>query len=212
MYYQMIPLFVDCSGKRIVIFGGGEVASRKAAYFSREADVLVVSRSFSPKIAALPVKKRMLDMRTISDEDIAGIIRQAFLVIGTLPDPSLNNRIGEICKDQKILFNNAEGNAGDVIIPSVTGGENYTLAVSTKGSSPALSRFIREQIEMNYPALDKMVSLQRDLREQLKHTESSQSKRNAILREVLHDHGVWELLEKDPEAARVELERRYLHV
>ena len=77
----------------------------------------------------------------------------------------MNNRIGEICKGQKILFNNAEGRAGDVIIPSVTGGDNYILAISTKGSSPALSRFIREQIEMHYPALDEMVALQQELRE-----------------------------------------------
>ena len=75
----MIPLFVDCSGKRIVIFGGGEVASRKAAYFSREADVLVVSRSFSPTIAALPVERRVLDVSAASDEDIAGITRKPFL-------------------------------------------------------------------------------------------------------------------------------------
>ena len=208
----MIPLFVDCSGKRIVIFGGGEVASRKAAYFSREADVLVVSRSFSPKMSALPVERRVLDVSTASDEDIAGITRQAFLVIGTLPDPSSNNRIGEICKGQKILFNNADGQAGDVIIPSVTGGDNYILAISTKGSSPALSRFIREQMEMPDPARDEMVALQQELREQLKRCEPSQSRRNAILREVLHDRAVWEILEKDPEKARVELKRRYLHV
>jgi precorrin-2 dehydrogenase/sirohydrochlorin ferrochelatase len=208
----MIPLFVDCSGKHIVIFGGGEVASRKAAYFSREADVLVVSRSFSPKIAALPVAKRVLDVSTVSDEDIARITGQAFLVISTLPDPSSNNRIGEICKNQKILFNNAKGHAGDVIIPSVTGGNNYLLAISTKGNSPALSRFIREQIEMHYPALDEMVLLQHELREQLKRSEPSQSQRNAILQEVLHDKTVWEALEKDPKEARVELKRRYLHV
>jgi precorrin-2 dehydrogenase/sirohydrochlorin ferrochelatase len=208
----MIPLFVDCSGKRIVIFGGGEVASRKAAYFSREADVLVVSRSFSPKMTALPVERMVLDVNSVSDENIAGITSQAFLVIGTLPDPSSNNRIGEICKEQKILFNNAEGQAGDVIIPSVTGGDNYILAISTKGSSPALSRFIREQIEMHYPALDEMVLLQRELREQLKRIEPSRSRRNAILREVLHDKAIWEILEKDPEKARAELERRYLHV
>jgi precorrin-2 dehydrogenase/sirohydrochlorin ferrochelatase len=207
----MIPLFVDCSGKRIVIFGGGEVASRKAAYFSREADILVVSRSFSPKLAALPVERRVLDVRSISDEDIAGITTQAFLVIGTLPDPSLNNRIRKICRPHTILFNNAEGQAGDVIIPSVTGGDNYILAISTMGSSPALSRFIREQIEMHYPALDQMVALQHELREHLKRIEPSRSRRNAILREVLHDKTLWEIVEKDPDKARTELKRRYLH-
>ena len=206
----MIPLFVDCSGKRIVIFGGGEVASRKAAYFSREADVLVVSRSFSPKMSALPVEKKVLDVSALPDGEIARIINQAFLVIGTFPNAALNNRIGEICKDHTILFNNADGEAGDVIIPSVTGGNNYLLAISTRGSSPAVSRFIREQIETRYPALDDMVALQRDLREQLKHVEPSQARRNAILWEVLSDNTIWEILKKDPEKVRQQLKKRYL--
>jgi precorrin-2 dehydrogenase len=207
----MIPLFVDCSGKRIIIFGGGEVASRKAAYFSREAEVLVISRSFSKKISLLPVRQKVLDVKTASDEEILKLITGSFLVIGTLPDPALNNRIGEICKNQQILFNNAKGNMGDVIIPSVTGGNNFLLAISTKGSSPAVSRFIREQVEIHYPALDEMVALQRDLREQLKKYEPSPARRNAVLREVLYDHTVWERLQQDPEQARRELMMRYLH-
>jgi len=207
----MIPLFVDCTDKRIVIFGGGEVASRKATYFSREADVLVVSRSFSKMITALPVKRKVLDVSIVPDAEIVRVISHAFLVIGTLPDPLSNNRIGDICRDLKILFNNAAGKAGDVIIPSVTGGNNYVLAISTKGSSPAMSRFIREQIEMHYPALDEMVLLQRDLRELLKHKEPSQSRRNAILQEVLQDQVVWEMLKKDPEETRELLKRRYLY-
>ena len=49
----MIPLFIDCSGRRVVIFGGGAVAARKAAYFVQEARVLVVSRSFVQKLETL---------------------------------------------------------------------------------------------------------------------------------------------------------------
>jgi precorrin-2 dehydrogenase/sirohydrochlorin ferrochelatase len=207
----MIPLFVDCSGKRIVIFGGGVVASRKALYFSGEADVLVVSRSFSPKITTLPVKRRVLDLSTVPDDLIEGIIDGAFLVIGTFPGPTLNNRIGKLCTARGILFNNAEGDAGDVIIPSVTGGKNYTLAISTKGSSPAVSRFLREHIEKRYPALDEMVALQHELREQLKHNEPSRSRRTAILWEVLSDRVLWENLKKDPALARDEVKKRYLH-
>ena len=207
----MIPLFVDCSGKRIVIFGGGVVASRKALYFSGEADVLVVSRSFSPKITTLPVKRRVLELSTAPDDLIEGIIDGAFLVIGTFPDPTLNNRIGKLCTAKGILFNNADGDAGDVIIPSVTGGKNYTLAISTKGSSPAVSRFLREHLEKRYPALDEMVALQHELREQLKHNEPSRSRRTEILWEVLSDRVLWENLKKDPTLARDEVKKRYLH-
>ena len=207
----MIPLFVDCSGKRIVIFGGGEVASRKAAYFSGEADVLVVSRSFSHKMSILPVERQMLDAGRVSDEVLNGIIDRAFLVIGALSDPVQNNRIKNLCIVREILFNNADGEAGNVIIPSVTGGENFTLAISTKGNSPAVSRFIREHLETHFPALDDMVALQRDLRAQLKHTEPSQSRRNAILWEVLNDHELWKTLKNDPAGARQQVKERYLH-
>lgn len=207
----MIPLFVDCSGKRIVIFGGGEVASRKAAYFSGEADVLVVSRSFSHKMSILPVERKMLETGRVSDEVLNGIIDRAFLVIGALSDPVQNNRIKNLCMAREILFNNVDGEAGDVIIPSVTGGENYLLAISTKGNSPAVSRFIREHLETQFPALDDMIALQRDLRAQLKHTEPSQSRRNAILWEVLNDRELWKTLKNDPARARQQVKEKYLH-
>jgi precorrin-2 dehydrogenase/sirohydrochlorin ferrochelatase len=207
----MIPLFVDCSGKRVVIFGGGEVASRKAAYFSGEADVLVVSRSFSHKMSILPVERRMLEVGRVSDEVLSGIIDRAFLVIGALSDPIQNNRIKNLCMAREILFNNADGEAGDVIIPSVTTGENYQLAISTMGNSPAVSRFIREHLETQFPALDEMIALQHDLRAQLKLTEPTQSRRNAILWEVLNDPELWKTLKNDPARARQQVMERYLH-
>ena len=207
----MIPLFVDCSGKRVVIFGGGEVASRKVAYFSGEADILVVSRSFSQKISTLPVKSTVLDAGTVPDEVLDRIIDGAFLVIGAFSDPAQNNRLKNLCTARGILFNNADGEAGDVIIPSVTMGKNYTLAISTKGNSPAVSRFIREQLEKHYPALDEMIALQRDLRAQLKQYQPSPARRNAILREVLNDSALWETLKKDPARARQQVTERFLH-
>jgi precorrin-2 dehydrogenase/sirohydrochlorin ferrochelatase len=207
----MIPLLVDCTGKRIVIFGGGAVASRKAMYFSGKADVLLVSRSLLPKITAMPVKCRVLDVGTVSDDLIVEIIDGAFLVISTFSDPSQNNRIGNLCRARAILFNNADGEAGDVMLPSVTGGKNYTIAISTNGSSPAVSRFIREHLEKTYPALDEMIALQSELREQLKHHEPSQARRTAILREVLSDKELWEMLKKDPSLARKQAKKRYLH-
>jgi len=207
----MIPLFVDCSGKHIVIFGGGEVASRKAAYFSGEADVLVVSRSFSHKMSILPVERRMMDTARVSDEVLEGIIDGAFLVIGAFSDADQNNRIKDLCTANGILFNNADGEPGNVIIPSVTSGKNYMLAISTKGSSPAISRFIREYLETQLPSLDEMVALQRELRAQLKQSESTVSRRNVILREVLHDPVIWETLARDPARARQYVKERYLH-
>jgi precorrin-2 dehydrogenase / sirohydrochlorin ferrochelatase len=206
----MIPLFIDCSGRRIIIFGGGAVAARKAAYFMKDSRVLVVSRSFVHKIATLPVKTKSVDVQAASDEKLIAIIGNAFLVIGALSDPSQNNRIGSICKKKGILFNNADGKTGDVILPAVSSGENFTLAISTGGSSPAVSRFIREHLEQELPELDRMIGLQRRLREELKKKVPDQIRRNEILRKVLEDESVWRALKSDPDRAWEKVSARYL--
>jgi len=207
----MIPLFVDCTRRRIVIFGGGEVAARKTAYFAGEAEVTVISRSFQQKIRDLPVFLKECDVSAESDESLDSLLEGAFLVIAALSDTAQNNRIGRLCREKGILFNNADGEPGDVMLPSVTGGINYTLAISTHGSSPAVSRFIREHMEQEFPALDEMIVLQQRLRAELKRTEPDQEKRNTILSEVLNDPSVWNALSADTKDAWKQITTRYLH-
>lgn len=207
----MIPLFIDLTARRVMIFGGGDVAARKAEFFVREADVQVVSRSFSKKIAALPVTRQEMDIHIVSDAELERLVDGAFVVVAALPEQSQNNRIGRICRRAGILFNNADGERGDLIIPSSTGGQHYTIAVSTDGESPAVSRFIREHLESRFPSLDAMIALQGRLRKRLKIVEPSQERRNAILREVLNDRGVWEALDRSPAEAEELVGRRYLH-
>lgn len=206
----MIPLFVNCAGRRIVIFGGGAVAARKAAYFSGNAKVLVVSRSFVPAIRAMPVKTRAMDIEEASDGNLAAVIGNAFLVIAALSAPAQNNRIGRICRKAGILFNNADGDKGDVLLPAVSSAQHYTIAISTGGSSPAVSRFIREYLEQELPELDAMVALQQKLREHLKKKVPDQVRRNEILKKVLDDQPLWKLLRTDPAKAWNRVAERYL--
>jgi precorrin-2 dehydrogenase/sirohydrochlorin ferrochelatase len=207
----MIPLFVECAGKQIVVFGGGEVAARKAAHFSQEADVLVVSRAFTPSVRALPVQIETLDTREADDAELLRFIEPAFLVIGALSDKAENDRIGALCKEHGVLFNNADGKPGDVVIPAISAGEFYTIAVSTASQSPAVSRFIRQEIEKRYPALDAMVALQHRLRETLKERMTTPEERRRILWDVLRDKTVWTLLSESPDRAWERVSGRYLN-
>jgi precorrin-2 dehydrogenase / sirohydrochlorin ferrochelatase len=206
----MIPLFIDCGGRRVVIFGGGDVAARKAGYFSGKADILVVSRSFVRAFDDLKVARQNLDLLTASGRDLAAILTGAFLVIAATSDPEVNNRIGRLCKATGILFNNADGECGDVILPAVAAGENYTIAVSTSGNSPAVSRYLREKIEDDFPGLDDMIALQVRLREVLKAQEPDQKKRAHILENVLHDPTVWTALEAKRGDVWEDVKTRYL--
>lgn len=210
MYYLMIPLFIDFTGRRIVIFGGGDVAARKAAYFSGTAQVMVVSRSFVPEFDNLNITRRDIDLVTATGRNLADVLTGAFLVIAATSDSVVNDRIGRLCKATGILFNNADGESGDVILPAIARGENYTIAVSTGGNSPAVSRYLREKIEETFPALDDMIALQGRIREVLKAQEPDQKKRSEILKKVLHDPSIWAALEAKRPDVWEDIRDRYL--
>ncbi|HZD43870.1 MAG TPA: bifunctional precorrin-2 dehydrogenase/sirohydrochlorin ferrochelatase, partial [Methanomicrobiales archaeon] len=139
----MIPLMLDLRGRRVLIFGGGRVSLRKARFFSGEADVAVVSRSFSADLKALGVECIPMDLSAAPDEALRDVLEGAYLVVAATDDPDLNDRIGRLCTSRGILFNNADGETGDVLVPSVVRGDHYCISISTCGRSPAIARYLR---------------------------------------------------------------------
>ena len=154
----MIPLMVDFSGKKVVIFGGGRVGARKARYFTKEANIVVYSRSFHPDFKDIPCRKISMDLIN-KYESLQPLIKNSSLVIAATSDIKLNYSIKLISEQEKILCNVAAGESGDVILPAKFSGLNYTVAVTTYGSVPAVSRLIREHLEESFPDLDDIVVL-----------------------------------------------------
>ena len=202
---------LDLTGRRVLIFGGGDVGARKAAYFSHEAEVTVISRSFSPDLAGLAIRRQEGDISALSDEALLGLLSGAFLAVAATPDPELNDRIGRLCAEVGVLFNNAAGEPGDVIIPSVVRGNRFLVAVSTYGRSPAVSRYLRMRLETDYADLDRMIELQDEVRSMLRETEPVQAERSRILWAILSDDEIREALAADYGRARALAIERYLH-
>ena len=91
---HMIPLMIDLAGKKVVIFGGGEVGARKARFFAPEAEVTVISRSFSPHLSSLKIQRVTRELSDLREEEIWPMLDEVFLAVAATPDTSLNNRIG----------------------------------------------------------------------------------------------------------------------
>ena len=206
----MIPLMLNFSGKKVVIFGGGDVGARKAGFFRPEAEVTVYSRSFSSRFSGMGASLVEQDLSGLSDQALLELLAGAYLAVAATPDPALNDRIGALCRAQEILFNNAWGESGDVLIPSVIRGENFILSLSTGGKSPAVTRYLREYLQLSLPCLDRMIDLQERLRTFLREREPAIQKRRAVLSSVLHDQEVWAALAEGEETAWSMVERRYL--
>jgi precorrin-2 dehydrogenase/sirohydrochlorin ferrochelatase len=182
---------VDFTNKKVVIFGGGAVGERKAAYFAG-ADVIVVSREFAPGLRALP------GVRLVSCEvtaaAIPGLVEGAFLVVAATGDPALNREIARVAGAADILVNSAEGGS-DVILPSKIVQGDIMIAISTGGQSPAMARYLRQRLEESVgKELSDMVRLQSELRETLKKKIPSQEERERLLWQVLGDRSIWEAI------------------
>ncbi|BBL67923.1 precorrin-2 dehydrogenase/sirohydrochlorin ferrochelatase family protein [Methanoculleus chikugoensis] len=207
----MIPLMLDLTARRVLIFGGGDVGARKAAFFEHEAEVTVISRSFSPDLDGLAIRRQETDLSALPDEALRGFLSGAFLAVAATPDSGLNDRIGRLCAEAGVLFNNAAGEPGDVTIPSVVRGSRFLVAISTRGKSPAVSRYLRMRLEADYADLDMMIELQEEIRPMLRETEPVQAERARILWEILLDDEIRAALATDYGRARALAIERYLH-
>ncbi|MDT8358371.1 MAG: bifunctional precorrin-2 dehydrogenase/sirohydrochlorin ferrochelatase [Methanomicrobiaceae archaeon] len=205
----MIPLMIDFSGRIVTIVGGGTVGARKASYFHQDAEVRVVSRSFSEDLAGLSVERVCCDLDGISDAGIDGLVAGSFLVIAATSDWKLNRRIAGRCRELGILCNLATGEGGDVLLPSVVRGERYSVAISTAGQSPGVPRYVRGVLERELGGLDAMIAIQQELRTLLREKVTGQEERQRLLRAVLEDPEVWAMAVTDPEGARELAKRRY---
>jgi precorrin-2 dehydrogenase/sirohydrochlorin ferrochelatase len=194
-----LPLLIDMSGRKVVIFGGGSVGERKALLFSRYADVTVISKGFTPCIRQLHEENKIklveANVSDLTNEQTDIFLDGAFLVIPATNERSVNERILSVAKARNILSNPVDS-IGDVTVPSVIKRGSLTISISTSGSSPAFSRFARQRIEeVITPQFDDMIRIQENLRAYLKEKVPEQMDRKDILWQVLESGEVWEALE-----------------
>jgi siroheme synthase-like protein len=143
------PIFLDISGKRCVVVGGGQVAWRKvASLLENNAVVEVVSPVVCPEIQKLADSgKIVLKQQAYRTGDLKG----AVLAIAATDDSDINIRVSSEGRSNSILVNVVDDAAkSDFIVPSCLQRGDLTIAVSTSGRSPALARKIRTLLETQF--------------------------------------------------------------
>lgn len=192
---NFLPLMLDLSGRKIVIFGGGSVGERKAKLFCGCADTVVVSLDFSERLQELgasgQVRLLRLDLTVAEDSELREIISGAFLVIPATSSFELNRKITDIAGESDILINQVDA-LGSVVIPSVIKRGDLVIGISTLGHSPAVSKYTRKQIEgVITPEYSDMIRLQDEIRNYLKQHVGEQRQRKVILWKILESEAVW---------------------
>jgi siroheme synthase-like protein len=163
------PVFIELKGRRCVVIGGGHEAQRKVeGLLNAEGRVDIISPTLTDDL------KRMVDDGTIDSwqqrEYEEGDIDGYEIVMVATDDGKVNAAVSAEGKRKRVWVNAADDTENcDFILPAVIRSGHITLAASTSGTSPALARRLREELQAylteDMPALaDLLKEVREDLR------------------------------------------------
>lgn len=175
------PLFQDLTNKKIIIFGGGKVALRKAEkLLPFGPEITVIAPEILPAFEAMELT---LLHRAYRPGDVTG---ELYCVIAACNDRQVNRQIYEECRTRNIPVNTVDDPAlCTFLFPSLVQRGPLTVGISTSGSSPTAAIWIREQLEELLPERTEEILLWlRDQREYIKSAVASPQLRTLCQRRL----------------------------
>ena len=189
MTREFIPIFMETSKLKVIVFGGGNVALRKCKYFEG-AEITVVTREIIPELKEMVSDVKLCDI----PEDVRQMIDPYDLVIAATDDKELNCRIRDDALSMGINVNSAHG-GGNILIPSVLKREGYSVAVSSMGRVPAFPPYIVTELDRFLePKYDRMLDFMVEMRKYAMDNISPQHRRREFLESVLYDPEIQNLI------------------
>lgn len=166
--HRYYPICLNVHDKRCVVVGGGTVALRKVkALLEHGAIVEVVSQNLCPELSEL-ARANMLKahLKDYEPQDI----KDAFLVIAATNEEDTNKKVADEARRHEILVNAVDKpESSDFIVPSYFRRGALTIAISTDGASPALSRKVRTSLEQSFgEEYTRLTDLLQEARSELK--------------------------------------------
>ncbi|MBF6601255.1 MAG: bifunctional precorrin-2 dehydrogenase/sirohydrochlorin ferrochelatase [Dehalococcoidia bacterium] len=143
----LYPIFVETAGRRVVVIGGGHVGAEKVrGLLAGEADITVISPELVPELREHVAAGRIRHIaRAYEESDLDG--GYEFVMVAT-DDGAINAEVAAAGKRRGIWVNAADDPKHcDFILPAVVRKGKITLAASTSGTSPALARRLREELD-----------------------------------------------------------------
>ena len=142
---ELLPLFVNLSGRRVVLVGGGPVAASKLTQLvAAGANVHVVAPEVHPGIerAGVPMARRAFVPADLDD---------AWLVVAAAT-PAVNRAVAEAAEARRVFVNAVDDPSNaSAFLSGVVRRDGVTLAISTNGDAPGLTALVREALDALLP-------------------------------------------------------------
>jgi precorrin-2 dehydrogenase/sirohydrochlorin ferrochelatase len=191
------PIFLNLSGRRAVIIGGGAVAMRKAkTLLDADARLVVVADNVEQMLCLDSNPNFELIKSKYSKDYLSG----AVLVIAATNDHKLNETIYKDCQQLEILCNVVDQpELCDFFVPAVVKRDGLQLAVGTEGNCPAYAGHIRKKLEAIFTeAHGEFLSLLEQARKKIINDIADSGQRKTILGRLVDDESFQYFIEKGP--------------
>jgi len=142
------PIMLNMRGKKAIVVGGGNIATRKVETLLRaDADVYVISPTVTQRLEAMSNAKQIVWINKPFDKSD---LQRAFLVIAATHSKELNERIIEMSFPDQLVSSAHHNEASDFIVPASIERGKLSITVSTDGASPGLSKKIIKELSEQY--------------------------------------------------------------
>ncbi|MBQ5682727.1 MAG: bifunctional precorrin-2 dehydrogenase/sirohydrochlorin ferrochelatase [Peptococcaceae bacterium] len=179
---SMYPVTLKLAGKFCTVVGGGSVAVRKVkSLLEQGAEVTVISPVLDEELIAI---QEQFVWRNSMYSD--GMLKGSFLVIAATDSRDVNHAVYEWCEEHQVLVNVVDSlQESSFTVNAMVQRGDFMLAVSTSGISPAVSKKVREDLELQYgPEYGTMLEILEEAREEALRTIEDASKRRRFLQSV----------------------------
>jgi precorrin-2 dehydrogenase/sirohydrochlorin ferrochelatase len=186
------PIFLDIQNKDCLVVGGGPVGVRKAVTLGKcGANVKIISDRFSVRFDELEKLSICFEQKGYEKKDIKGM----FLVFAATNNSDLNQQIKKDASLYNILCNVADKpDNSDFLLPSIVDRGDLVVAVSTSGSSPAMAKRVRQDLEQRFgPEYAKLLQLMGNIRKTLLLSGHNPDENKAIFYTLI-DKGILEMI------------------
>jgi len=180
---NLLPLFVDLTGRRVLLVGGGPVAAGKLRQLvAAGADVRVVSPLVLADIAATPGVE--IVRRSFQPSDLEG----AWLAVAAAT-PDVNRQVAEAAEARHIFVNAVDDpDNATAYLSGVIRRDDVTIAISTSGDAPGLTALVREALDAVLPRdLGRWLETARIHREAWRRDKVPMEARKPLLLRVLNE-------------------------
>jgi precorrin-2 dehydrogenase/sirohydrochlorin ferrochelatase len=182
-----LPLFVDLSGRRVLVAGGGRAAERKLPALLEAGAVVTliaprVLESVRCRLHASPLGQLLRRRARVQD-----VTSDYALFFPLTDDRELNERLSVAARDAKVwVAGSTRPDGADFHVGAVVDRGPVRLAISTGGAAPALAGLLAQVLRQLLPeSLDGDLTALRRERHLLRAAPDTPARRTALIAQAV---------------------------